>query len=57
MVSTVTLNKQAKVPDGPNGSLVAGTDMSPVQPHTTGKKARSCESCHSNPKLGLCIRI
>jgi len=48
--STLVLNKQAQVPDGPNGSLVAGTDMSPVQPHTSGRKARSCESCHSNPK-------
>jgi hypothetical protein len=25
-------------------------DMSPVQPHTIQKKARSCESCHTNPK-------
>ena len=47
---TLVLNKQAQVPDGPGGSLVAGTDMSPVQPHTSGRKARSCESCHSNPK-------
>jgi len=29
-------------------------DMSPVQPHTITKEARSCESCHSSPKaLGL----
>ena len=47
---TLILNKQARVPDGPNGTLVAGTDMSPVQPHTSGRKARTCESCHSNPK-------
>ena len=47
---TLVLNKQAQVPDGPNGSLVAGTDMAPVQPHTSGRKARTCESCHSNPK-------
>ena len=47
---TLVLNKQAQVPDGPGGSMVAGTDMSPVQPHTSGRKARSCESCHSNPK-------
>ncbi len=54
---TLVLNKQAQVPDGPNGSLVAGTDMSPVQPHTSGRKARSCESCHSNPKtLGYGIQ-
>ncbi|WP_456428555.1 cytochrome C [Nitratifractor sp.] len=45
---TVTLNKQARVMD--NGLKVDAIDMSPVQPHTTGKKARSCESCHSNPK-------
>lgn len=25
-------------------------DMSPVQPHTIQKKARTCESCHTNPK-------
>jgi len=54
---TIALNKQAQVPDGPNGSLVAGTDMSPVQPHTTGAKARTCESCHNDPKaLGYGIQ-
>ncbi len=54
---TIILNKQAQVPDGPNGSMVAGTDMAPVQPHTTGRKARTCESCHSNPKtLGYGIQ-
>jgi len=54
---TVALNTQARVPDGPNGSLVSGTDMSPVQPHTTGKHARTCESCHNNPKsLGYGIQ-
>ena len=37
--------------------MVAGTDMAPVQPHTTGIKARTCESCHSNPKtLGYGIQ-
>ncbi len=31
-------------------------DMSPIQPHTIQKKARSCESCHSSKKaLGLGI--
>lgn len=31
-------------------------DMSPTQPHTTTKNARSCESCHaSNKALGLGI--
>lgn len=54
---TIILNKQARVPDGPNGTLVSGSDMSPVQPHTTGRKARTCESCHSNPKtLGYGIQ-
>jgi len=54
---TIALNKQAQVPDGPNGALVAGTDMSPVQPHTTGAKARTCESCHNDPKaLGYGIQ-
>ncbi|MFK2821597.1 cytochrome C [Malaciobacter sp. WC5094] len=52
---TLILNKQARVDD--NGQNVAGTDMSPVQPHTSGRKARSCESCHSNPKaLGYGIQ-
>ena len=45
---TLILNKQAKVQD--NGQTVSGIDMAPVQPHTSGRKARSCESCHSNPK-------
>ena len=55
--STIALNKQAQVPDGPGGSMVAGTDMSPVQPHTTGIKARTCESCHNDPKaLGYGIQ-
>ena len=53
--STVTLNKQARVKD--NGQVVDAIDMSPVQPHTTGRKARTCESCHSNPKaLGYGIQ-
>ena len=33
---TLILNKMAQVPD--NGSMVAGLDMSPVQPHTTEEK-------------------
>jgi len=52
---TLILNKIAQVPD--NGSMVAGLDMSPVQPHTSGRKARTCESCHTNPKtLGYGIQ-
>ncbi len=27
-----------------------GIDMSPVQPHTISAEARSCASCHTNPK-------
>jgi len=27
-----------------------GIDMTPVQPHTTSREARSCISCHANPK-------
>lgn len=26
-------------------------DMAPVQPHTAQRQARSCESCHTNPKV------
>ena len=33
---------------GPEGQR--GMDMAPVQPHTSGRKARTCESCHSDPK-------
>jgi len=33
---------------GPEGQR--GVDMAPVQPHTAGREARRCESCHSNPK-------
>lgn len=31
-------------------SEAKGLDHAPVQPHTAGRKARSCESCHNNPK-------
>ena len=27
-----------------------GLDMAPAQPHTVGREARKCESCHSDPK-------
>jgi len=27
-----------------------GLDMAPVQPHSAQRKARTCESCHNNPK-------
>ena len=39
---------------GKDGQLAI--DMSPTQPHTTTKEARSCESCHASSKaLGLGI--
>lgn len=39
---------------GDDGQLAI--DMSPTQPHTTTKNARSCESCHASQKaLGLGI--
>jgi hypothetical protein len=41
---TVVKNKIWTTPEGP------GLDMAAVQPHTTGRKARSCASCHNNPK-------
>ena len=33
-----------------NGKDVLSIDMAPVHSHTVQKEARSCESCHSNPK-------
>ena len=30
--------------------LPFGYDMAPVQPHSAQRKARTCESCHNNPK-------
>ncbi len=49
----VILNRHIfKIPNvegkGEEGQLAI--DISPTQPHTTTKKARSCESCHSNPQ-------
>jgi len=41
---TVVHNKMWETPEGP------GLDMAAVQPHTAGRFARTCESCHSNPK-------
>lgn len=46
-----------KTPAGTEGSGEGGQlaiDMSPTQPHTMTKNARSCESCHASDKaLGL----
>lgn len=53
---TVVRNEMFRTPPhteggGPQGQV--GSDMSPLQPHTTGK-SRSCESCHASAKaMGL----
>lgn len=41
---TVARNVTWKTPEGP------GLDHAAVQPHTAGRLARSCESCHNDPK-------
>lgn len=41
---TVTENETWMTPEG------KGLDHAAVQPHTAGRQARSCESCHDNPK-------
>jgi len=58
--TTLVHNKIGRTPPntegaGPEGQR--GIDMAPAQPHTVGKKARTCESCHSDPKaLGYGIK-
>ncbi|MEA3275529.1 MAG: cytochrome C, partial [Pseudomonadota bacterium] len=42
--NTVVNNEIWTTPEG------KGIDHAAVQPHTAGRKARSCESCHNNPK-------
>ena len=42
--NTVVNNEIWPTPEGP------GLDHAAVQPHTAGRKARTCESCHDNPK-------
>ena len=42
--NTVAHNEIWKTPEGP------GLDHAAVQPHTAGRTARTCESCHNNPK-------
>jgi hypothetical protein len=46
------LNHIFKIPgvEGADSSGQLGIDVSPVQPHTTSKKSRACESCHTNPQ-------
>jgi len=43
--NTVVHNETWITPDGKKG-----LDHAAVQPHTAGRQARSCESCHNNPK-------
>ena len=42
--NTVVHNETWMTPEG------KGLDHAAVQPHTAGREARSCESCHNNPK-------
>ena len=46
------LNHIFRIPDvegaGPEGQLAS--DMAVLHPHTVSKRARSCESCHDDPK-------
>ncbi len=42
--NTVVHNETWNTPEG------KGLDHAAVQPHTAGRNARSCESCHNNPK-------
>ena len=42
--NTVAHNETWMTPEG------KGLDHAAVQPHTAGRQARSCESCHDNPK-------
>lgn len=58
--TTVTHNEIGRTPPGTEGGGPdgqRGLDMAPVQPHTSGRQARKCESCHNNPKaLGYGIQ-
>ena len=51
---TVALNQLGKSPDEQKMLGQSRTpdaiDMAPVQPHSAQRKARTCESCHNNPK-------
>jgi len=50
--STLVHNQIGLTPPGTEGSETGqrGLDMAPAQPHTVGRQARTCESCHSDPK-------
>ncbi|HEB52243.1 MAG TPA: cytochrome C [bacterium] len=45
-------NSAFRIPnvEGAGGEGQVGVDHAPLQPHTTRREARSCESCHGNPK-------
>ncbi len=45
--NTVVQNETWMTPDAGG---TKGLDHAAVQPHTAGRQARSCESCHNNPK-------
>ncbi|MBC8370064.1 MAG: cytochrome C [Planctomycetes bacterium] len=51
---TKTLNEIAYAPDEAENigqdHVPLAIDMAPVQPHSAQRKARTCESCHNNPK-------
>ncbi len=50
---SVAHNLIGRTPPGTEGGGAEGQrglDMAPAQPHTAGRKARTCESCHSDPK-------
>ena len=52
---TVAHNQMAYSKDeakaiGQTSRVPAGIDMAPVQPHSAQRRARTCESCHNNPK-------
>ena len=53
--NTIAHNEMAYSEDeareiGQISRVPAAIDMAPVQPHSAQRKARSCESCHNNPK-------
>ncbi|MBI4322629.1 MAG: hypothetical protein HY675_29410 [Chloroflexi bacterium] len=49
----LSLNQALEIGAGSGGKALAFA-MNPISPHATTKQARSCESCHSNPRaLGL----
>jgi len=47
----IVVNKIFRIPnvEGAGKEGQKAIDISPVQPHTTQKNSRSCESCHNNP--------